>query len=129
MILDDTIKEGNKTPEQDKVKAMIFLCHHLDEGLTTESFIIKDPSTLWKDLKEIYDHQKTVILPAARYDWLHLRLQKLQNMSEYNSAMFKITSQLKLCGENITDKNMLENIFHFSCQTICSCNNNIVNVD
>ena len=72
---------------------------------------IKDPSTLWKDLKEIYDHQKTVILPKARYDWLHLRLQKLQNMSEYNSAMFKITSQLKLCGENITDKDMLEKTY------------------
>ncbi|KAL6585657.1 hypothetical protein OROMI_002301 [Orobanche minor] len=67
--------------------------------------------TLWKDLKERYDHQKTVILPKARYDWLHLRLQDYKSVSEYNSAMFKITSQLKLCGENITDKDMLEKIY------------------
>ncbi|XP_074356770.1 uncharacterized protein LOC141696541 [Apium graveolens] len=107
MGLGDTIKEGNKTSEQDKAKAMIFLRHHLDEGLKTEYLTIKDPSTLWKDLKERYDHQKTVILPKARYDY--------KSVSEYNSAMFKITSQLKLCGENITDKDMLEktySIFH-----------------
>ncbi|XP_017227796.1 uncharacterized protein LOC108203393 [Daucus carota subsp. sativus] len=111
MGLGNTIKEGNKASEQDKAKAMIFLHHHLDEGLKTEYLTIKDPSTLWKDLKERYDHQKTVILPKARYDWLHLRLQDYKTVSEYNSAMFKITSQLKLCGENITDKDMLEKTY------------------
>jgi S-adenosylmethionine/arginine decarboxylase-like enzyme len=38
-------------------------------------------------------------------------------MSEYNSAMFRITSELKLCGEKITDEYMLEKIvstFHAS---------------
>ncbi|XP_074337308.1 uncharacterized protein LOC141674501 [Apium graveolens] len=111
MGLGDTIKEGNKTSEQDKAKAMIFLRHHLDEGLKTEYLTIKDPSTLWKDLKERYDHQKMVIIPKARYDWLHLRLQDYKSVSEYNSAMFKITSQLKLFGENITDKDMLEKTY------------------
>ena len=111
MGLGDTIKEGNKASEQDKAKAMIFLHHHLDEGLKTEYLTIKDPSTLWKDLKERYDHQKTIILPKARYDWLHLRLQDYKSVSKYNSAMFKITSQLKLCGENISDKDMLEKTY------------------
>ncbi|XP_074342181.1 uncharacterized protein LOC141679629 [Apium graveolens] len=90
---------------------MIFLCHHLDEGLKTEYLVIKDPTTLWKNLKEIYDHQETIILLKARYDWLHLHLQDFKSVSEYNSAMFKITSQLKLCGENITDKNVLEKTY------------------
>ncbi|XP_074327892.1 uncharacterized protein LOC141665808 [Apium graveolens] len=58
MGLSDTIKERNKTSEQDKAKAMIFLRHHLDEGLKTEYLTIKYPSILWKDLKERYDHQK-----------------------------------------------------------------------
>ncbi|XP_074374570.1 uncharacterized protein LOC141714979 [Apium graveolens] len=52
-----------------------------------------------------------VILPKAHYDWLHLRLQDYKSVSEYNSAMFKITSQLKLCSENITDKDMLEKTY------------------
>ena len=111
MGLGDSIKKGNTTSQQNKAKAMIFLRHHLHEGLKTEYLTVKDPSTLWNDLKERYDHQKTVILPKARYDWLHLRLQDYKSVSEYNSAMFKITSQLKLCGENISDNDMLEKTY------------------
>jgi hypothetical protein len=32
-------------------------------------------------------------------------------VGEYNSVMFRITSELKLYGENITDEDMLEKIF------------------
>ena len=52
-----------------------------------------------------------MILPKARYDWLHLRLQNFKSVSEYNSALFQISSQLKLCGENITYADMLEKTF------------------
>ena len=70
-----------------------------------------DPLVLWQDLKDRYDHQKTVILPKARNDWLHLRLQDFKTVSEYNSAMFKITSQLNSCGEKVGDKEMLEKTY------------------
>ena len=40
-----------------------------------------------------------------------MRLQDFKSVSEYNSALFKISSQLKLCGENITDEDMLEKTF------------------
>ena len=43
MGLGDTIKETNVTSDQDKSKAMIFLRHHLDEGLKSEYLTIKDP--------------------------------------------------------------------------------------
>ncbi|KAK8337432.1 hypothetical protein V6Z12_A09G185000 [Gossypium hirsutum] len=66
--LGETIKEGNEESTQDKAKAMIFLRHHLHEGLKTEYLTVKDPQILWANLKERYDHQKTVILPKARYD-------------------------------------------------------------
>ena len=109
--LGETIKEGNKATTQDKAKAMIFLRHHIHEALKSEYLTIKDPLVLWTNLKERYDHQKTVILPRARYEWINLRLQDFKSISEYNSAMFRITSQLILCGENITDKEMLEKTF------------------
>ncbi|XP_070682416.1 uncharacterized protein [Malus domestica] len=32
-------------------------------------------------------------------------------MSEYNSALFRITSQMKLCGDTITEEDMLEKTF------------------
>ena len=102
---------------QDRAKALIFLRHHLDESLKNEYLTVKDSLVLWQSLKDRYDHQKIVILPKARYDWLHLRLQDFKSVSEYNFALFKISSQLKLCGENITDEDMLEicfTIFHAS---------------
>ena len=99
MNLGATIKEGNQASLQDCAKALIFLRHHLYEGLKNEYLTVNDHFTLWSNLKEIYDYQKTAILPKARYDWIHLRLQDFKSISEYNCALFKISSQLKLCGE------------------------------
>ena len=42
---------------------------------------------------------------------MHLRLQDLKTVSEYNSTLFKINSQLKLCGEKITEEDMLKKTF------------------
>ncbi|XP_022144017.1 uncharacterized protein LOC111013806 [Momordica charantia] len=117
MNLGETIKEENTTTSQENAKAMIFLRHHLHEGLKMEYLTIKDLLALWQNLKERYDHQKTVILPKARYEWMHLRLQDFKSVSDYNSALFKISSKLKLCGEKITDSDMLEktySTFHVS---------------
>ncbi|KAL5537839.1 hypothetical protein UlMin_044989 [Ulmus minor] len=60
MGLGDTIVDGKETSMQDRVKAMIFLCYHLHEGLKIEYLTIKDPLELWQNLKDRYDHQKTV---------------------------------------------------------------------
>ena len=81
------------------VKAMIFLRRHLHEGLKAEYLTVKDPLVLWNSLKERYEHQRMVILPKARYDWMHLRLQDFKSVSEYNSTIFRISSQLLICGE------------------------------
>ncbi|XP_009590462.1 uncharacterized protein [Nicotiana tomentosiformis] len=96
---------------------MIFLRHHLDEGLKTEYLTLKDPFELWSSLKERYDHLKATILPRTRYEWIHLRLQDFKTVSEYNFAVFRITSQLKLCGKIVNDEDLLEMIlstFHTS---------------
>ena len=111
MELGDTIVKGNTATSHMKAKAMIFLRHHLDEGLKSEYLTVEDPADLWDSLKERFDHLKMVILPKARFDWLNLRLQDFKTVSEYNSAMFRITSQLKLCGEKVTDEQMLEKTF------------------
>lgn len=111
MGLADTIMQNNQSSAQDRTKAMIFLRHHIHEDLKTKYLTVKDPLILWANLKERFDHQKMVILPKARYDWMHLRLQDFKSVSEYNSALFKLVSKLKLCGENITDDDMLEKTF------------------
>ena len=65
MNLGETIKEGNKTSLQ-RATTMIFIRHHLHEGLKSEYLIIKDPLIMWQNIKERYDHQKFTILPQAR---------------------------------------------------------------
>ncbi|KAK4714478.1 hypothetical protein R3W88_020385 [Solanum pinnatisectum] len=95
MGLGDTIKIENKASKQDCAKAMIF----------SRSLV------LWNNLKERHDHLKMVIHPKARYDWMHLRLRDFKSIHEYNSAMFKIISQLKLCGDTVSDVDMMEKTF------------------
>ena len=106
--LGDSIIEGNKTSSQDKAKAMIFLRHHLDESLKVEYLIVTDPLELWIGLKGRYDHLNATVLPRVRYEWMHLQFQDYKTVIEYNSVVFRITSQLKLCGETIKNKDMLE---------------------
>ena len=111
MGLGDTIKEQNQKSEQDKAKAMIFLRHHIHDGLKTEYLTVKDPLELWTNLKERYDHQKDVTLPAATYEWLNLRLQDFKCVNEYNSALYNITSRLLLCGQKVSENDMLEKTY------------------
>ncbi|XP_070056080.1 uncharacterized protein [Nicotiana tomentosiformis] len=111
MGLGDAIKDKNKASTQDCVKALIFLHHHLDEWLKIEHLTVKDPLVLWNGLNERYDNLKLVTLPQTRYDWANLRLQDFKSVSEYNSVMFRITSKLKFCGDNITGYDMLEKTF------------------
>ncbi|KAK6150950.1 hypothetical protein DH2020_015882 [Rehmannia glutinosa] len=94
--LGDTIKEGNSASAQDKAKAMIFLRHHLDENLKIEYLTVKDPSILWKNMKERYDHLKLVILPKARYDWIKLRFQNFKSQ-QYQEKGFTKYSDLISC--------------------------------
>ena len=56
MNLGATIKEGNQASLQDHAKALIFLRHHLNEGLKNEYLTKKNLFTLWSNLKEKYNH-------------------------------------------------------------------------
>nr|XP_004248599.1 uncharacterized protein LOC101264379 [Solanum lycopersicum] len=111
MGLGDTINEENKASNKKCARAMILLRHHLDEILKIEYLTVKDQLVLWKKLKIRFDHLKMVIHPKARYDWMHLSLQDFKSIHEYNSAMFRITSQLKLCGETVCEIDMMQKTF------------------
>ena len=99
MGLGKTIVEENDATEQEKAKFIMIIRHHIQEGLKNEYMTIKDPLELWTNLKERYDHQKSVVFPKAQHDWIHLRFQDFKSVSDYNSAMFKIVPRLKLCRE------------------------------
>lgn len=98
-----------------KAKAVALIRHHLCEPLQDQYMDEFDPKKLWDQLKERFDHLKTVILPSARFDWQNLRLQDFKTVSEYNGELFKISNQLAACGHPITEEDKLEkNIYYFS---------------
>ncbi|XP_051127608.1 uncharacterized protein LOC127249060 [Andrographis paniculata] len=111
MGLKNTIARDKNSPSQDRAKAMIFLCHHIDEALKMQYVTLESPLELWERLKERYDHLRPTLLQRARSEWQSLRLQDFKTVQEYNSTMFKITSQLRHCGENISESDMMEKIF------------------
>nr|GEZ88327.1 hypothetical protein [Tanacetum cinerariifolium] len=71
--LGETIQACKETTVEQKAKTIIFLRHHLHGNLKFEYLTIKDPPVLWNHLKDKYEHKKTVILPRARYELVHLR--------------------------------------------------------
>lgn len=81
-VWQNTIKDKNRTSNQDRAKAMIFRCHHLDEGLKWKYLTVENPPfdqdltaknhfEPQNNLKDRYDHMKIVIIPLARYEWIH----------------------------------------------------------
>ncbi|KAK1583611.1 hypothetical protein Q3G72_025509 [Acer saccharum] len=97
-----TIENGADASEQDKSTAMVIIRHHLHEDLKAQYLTVTEPDVLWQELKDQFDNQPDVALPNARYQWQHLRFQDFKSVSEYNSALFKITTQLKLCAVSRT---------------------------
>lgn len=89
MGLRTTIKEGNIASWQNRAKAMIFLRHHLDEGLKSEYFTMKDTYVLWSNLKERYDHQNIVILPKAPPILKYIISMTLHLLSVYDVEPFE----------------------------------------
>ncbi|GAV75411.1 UBN2 domain-containing protein, partial [Cephalotus follicularis] len=90
---------------------LIFLRHHIDDGLKYEYLTVENPLELWQNLNDRFEHLKAVVLPKALNDWSQLRFQDFKTVSEYNSTLFKIVSQLKMCGEVITEDMLLEKTY------------------
>ena len=103
-----TINASETILNESKAKAMVFLRHHLHDNLKNEYITREDLVDLWQSLKDRFDHQKYVILPKARHEWLNLRFLDYKSVSDYNSAMFGITSRMILCGEKVSDYDMIE---------------------
>ena len=109
--LGDTITEDNNENEKNRYIALGLMRYHLIDGLKDQYMTIENPLDLWKALRCRYDHHRMVLLPKARHDWMHLRFLDYKSVDEYNSALFKIVSILKLCGEEVSDSMMLEKTY------------------
>ncbi|KAK9733675.1 hypothetical protein RND81_04G083500 [Saponaria officinalis] len=62
---------------------------------------VRDPYDLLNHLEARFGHHHDVLLPRLREDWKNLRFQDFTSVNEYNSALFRISSQLEYCGPNL----------------------------
>jgi len=67
-----------------------------------------DPLVLWQSLKDRFNQQKSIVLSGAQRDWITLRFQDYTSVAAYNSALQRIVSRLRLCGQKITDADMVK---------------------
>lgn len=106
--LGDCIQADNKASDKDRSQAIFHIRHHLAASLKQQYLTLENPLELWVALKKRYDHQKTVLLPQAKFDWKELRFQDYKSVDDYNSELFRIVSIMKLCGEEVSDNDLLE---------------------
>ena len=59
--LANTITKDGTSNAKDKANALIFIRRHFHESLQTQYLSVRDPQTLWKRLKDRYDHTKTLL--------------------------------------------------------------------
>lgn len=101
--LEDTIyTDANLTVKQ-KAKAASLLRQHLTPQLKNKYMNEVNPQKLWDQLKSRFDHMPKIWLPKARRDWYNLRVMDHVSIANYNSALFRITSQLEMCGHPFND--------------------------
>ncbi|XP_039818393.1 uncharacterized protein LOC120680878 [Panicum virgatum] len=95
-------------PSHERARASIFLRHHIHPDLKMEYLEVKDPLTLWTKLRERFGPQSEVLLPQAQNEWANLRLLDFKSVAGYNTAIHRIASQQRFCGQIVTEVEMIE---------------------
>ncbi|GAV82645.1 hypothetical protein CFOL_v3_26096, partial [Cephalotus follicularis] len=63
-----TIEEENTATNEKGTTALIFLRHHIDDGLKYEYLTVENPFEVWQNLNDRFEHLKAVVLPKALND-------------------------------------------------------------
>lgn len=88
-----------------KPQALLTLRRHLDQSLRLQYITLMDPEKLWNAR---FDHQQSLFLPQAHSDWINLWVLDCPNFVSFNSELYRIMAQLKLCGESVTKSELIE---------------------
>ena len=103
-----SIIQGDYATKSEKLRAIIIMRYHLTEDLRNQYLNIENPRDLWTKLKSRYT---MVLLPKVRHEWMSLRFQDFESVDEYHFALSKIVYKLRLCGEVVTEEDLLEKTF------------------
>uniref|UniRef100_A0ACD5UN34 Uncharacterized protein n=1 Tax=Avena sativa TaxID=4498 RepID=A0ACD5UN34_AVESA len=107
--LRETIAPISECTDAQKAQATAYLRHHLDRDL--KNFVTEeDPLVMWQFLKDRFygPMQRNKITSDAKDTWRNLRFSDFEDVDEYNSTLHRAASRMKLCGEEITENDMIE---------------------
>ena len=89
-------------------QAVVLLRRHLDQTLRMHYLEVNDHADLWVQLNERFNHQQTLCLPQAHTDCINLRVQDFPDFVSFNSELHRIVALLRLCGQEITNAELIE---------------------
>ena len=99
---------AQQIPAATRWQALHQLRRHLDQSLRLQYLQIEDPVELWALLHTRFNHQHTLFLTQVRSDWINLRVMDFSNFVSFNSELHHVTAQLHLCGESLSDADLIE---------------------
>ena len=69
------LQEGVAPLDDQHVYTTLYIIRsHIHPDLKAEYLLEENPRNLWKSLKQRYEQQKALLLPATNYEWTQLRL-------------------------------------------------------
>ena len=68
---------------------------------------MEHPIELWAQLRARFLYEKTIFLPQARHEWMSLRVMDFPDISSFNSELHCIVAQLSLCGEEVSEPELI----------------------
>ncbi|XP_020189479.1 uncharacterized protein [Aegilops tauschii subsp. strangulata] len=67
-----------------------------------------DPKFETENAQQRFERLKYTVKPRAEAEWIRLRFADFKTVGEYNSALHRICTTLRLCGTEITDSQKIE---------------------
>ncbi|KAL6592452.1 hypothetical protein ACP70R_049505 [Stipagrostis hirtigluma subsp. patula] len=98
----------DKTTPAEQAMALHIIRHHLSTTLKNEYMTERNPKVLWNLLHERFEKIEIVLLPRVKREWANLRFQEFKTVEDYNTALYGITTRMKLCGLKLEDKDLIE---------------------
>ncbi|KAL0675214.1 hypothetical protein Bca4012_003195 [Brassica carinata] len=98
------IKYGNDTLACERHRAIMIMRHHLCEDLRDEFGYVNDPHNLWSFLNSRFCEP---LLHESKKKWEALKFQDYESVDNYHSDLMRITYSLRLCGELVTNEDLL----------------------
>ena len=106
--IDETVAGTVSPSNMSLFSALKVIRNHIHPDLKMEYQFEENPMALWLSLKNRYEQHKAIVLPEAKHEWNHLRLQDFKSVDEYNHAVHKICSKLRFCEQEPSDTDKIE---------------------